>query len=189
MDRMRTIRPTLALLLAAWAFVGHGSIAAGAQPQRKDFQVALDVLSTVTDYAQYGIFDDITVHVRDGVTTLTGKVTMPFKRDEIEKRVKKIKGVASVRNQIEVLPVSKFDEDLRVRIANAIYGNSNFWAYSMLPKPPIHIIVEGNRVALSGIVHTDIDRKLAQSLAMQAGAGLVTNNLKTDAEARAALEK
>ena len=131
----------------------------------------------------------MTVNVKDGVTSLYGKVTMPYKRDEIEKRVKKVRGVSSVRNQIEVLPPSKFDEELRVRIANTIYNNQNFWAYATLDKKPIHIIAEGNKVTLSGIVHSDLDRKLAQSLAMQAGAGQVINNLKTDVEARQSMER
>ncbi|HKT81973.1 MAG TPA: BON domain-containing protein [Vicinamibacterales bacterium] len=156
---------------------------------RKDFQIALDILNSITTYDHYNIFDDVTANVKDGVTTLTGKVTMPFKRDDIEKRVKKIRGVVEVKNQIEVMPASKFDDDLRTRIANAIYNNSNFWQYSTLEKPPIHIIVEGRQVTLTGVVHSDIDRKLAQSLAMQAGAGQVTNNLKTDAEAREAFER
>jgi osmotically-inducible protein OsmY len=184
---MKPVALKLGLLVAACALAGQATPAAAAQ--RKDFQIALDVLSTVTNYDPYGIFDDVTVNVREGVATLTGKVTMPYKRDEIEKRVKGIKGINGVKNQIEVLPASKFDEDLRVRIANAIYQNSNFWAYATLPKPPIHIIVEGNRVTLAGIVHSDVDRKLAQSLAMQAGAGQLTNNLKTDAEARESIEK
>jgi osmotically-inducible protein OsmY len=182
-------RTRLSLLLTMCAFAAQSALT-GAQGQpRKDFQVALDILGAVTTYDQYSIFDDVTANVRDGVVTLTGKVTMPYKRNEIEKRVKRVKGALEVRNQIDVLPPSKFDEDLRTNIANAIYGNPNFWPYSTLQKPPIHIIVEGNRVTLAGVVHSDIDRKLAQSLAMQAGAGAMTNSLKTDAEARESFEK
>jgi osmotically-inducible protein OsmY len=189
MSIMNTTRLALGLLLAGCISAGQAPAVEAQQQPRKDFQIALDVLTEVTNYDQYGMFDDVTVNVRDGVTTLTGKVTLPNKRDEIEKRVKRIRGVSSVKNQIEVLPASKFDQELRVRIANTICNNSNFWGYCSLDKPPIHIIVEGNRVTLSGILNSDIDRKLAQSLAMQAGAGLVTNNLKTNAEARAAIEK
>jgi osmotically-inducible protein OsmY len=184
---MKTGRTTLGVLLIASAITIQGSLATAGQ--RKDFQVALDILNTVNAYDRYGIFDDVTVNVREGTVTLTGKVTQPDKRNEIEKRVKKVKGVSVVRNQIDVLPPSKFDEDLRVQIANTIYSNSNFWSYSTLEKPPIHIIVEGNHVTLAGIVHSDVDRKLAQSLAMQAGAAHVTNSLKTDAEDRESLEK
>ncbi len=184
---MNSARLTIGLLLAACVLTQQSTLAQRAP--RKDFQVALDILNSVNDYDQYGIFDDVTVNVKSGSVTLTGKVTMPHKRDEIEKRVKRVRGVEVVRNQIEVLPLSQFDEDLRVRIANTIYNNANFWQYSTLRKPPIHIIVQGNRVTLTGIVNSDLDRKLAGSLARQGGAAQVTNNLKTESEARQEWEK
>jgi hyperosmotically inducible protein len=100
--------------------------------------------------------------VKDGVVTLTGKVTMPYKRDDIEKRVGKIAGVQSVVDKIEVLPVSQFDEELRYRIARSIYGHSNFWNYAIMPNPPIHIVVEHGRVTL--------DRRGQQQHRSRAGA-------------------
>src|SRR5438874_5154224 len=112
---------------------------------RKDFQVAKDVASAVNRYSQFTIFDDISANVRDGVVTLTGKVTMPYKRDEIEKRVAKIDGVKAVHDEISVLPVSQFDDELRSGIARSIYGNANFWTYAAMPNPPIHIVVEHGR--------------------------------------------
>ena len=186
---IRTFNLRISFVVFLVAAAGWQPLLGAQNAPRKDFQVALDILSEVTDYEHYDIFDDVTANVKEGTVTLTGKVTMPFKKDEIEKRVKKVKGVSAVKNQLEVLPPSKLDEELRVRIANTIYGNQNFWSYATLDKKPIHIIVEGNKVTLSGIVHSDLDRKLAQSLAMQAGAGLVTNRLRTDAEAREAMER
>ena len=55
--------------------------------------------------------------------------------------------------------------------------------------PPIHVVVEHGRVTLTGVVNSEVDRMLARSLATQFGAFSVTNNLKTDAEMREALEK
>ena len=101
--------------------------AAFASDERKDFQIAKDVVSAVNRYAYFTIFDDITIGVDDGVVTLDGKVTMPYKADEIRKRVVKVDGVKEVQNRISVLPVSSWDNELRYRIARAIYGNSNFW--------------------------------------------------------------
>ena len=156
---------------------------------RKDFQVFTDVATTVERYTQFTIFDDVSASVKDGVVTLTGKVTMPFKHEDIAKRVAKIDGVTSVRDEIGVLPVSQFDDELRVRIARSIYGNSNFWNYGIMPNPPIHIVVEHGRVTLTGVVQSEVDRMLARSLATQFGALSVTNALKTDAEMQALLEK
>jgi len=156
---------------------------------RKDLQVLKDVATSVNRYARFTIFDDVSATVKDGAVTLSGKVTMPYKRDDIAKRVAKVDGVRSVRNDIGVLPVSQFDDQLRARIARSIYGNSNFWNYGIMPNPPIHIIVERGRVTLTGVVQSDVDRMLAQSLATQFGALSVTNTLKTDAEAQALLDK
>jgi osmotically-inducible protein OsmY len=162
---------------------------AGSIDTRKDFQVLKDVATSVDRYTQFTIFDDVSASVKDGVVTLTGKVTMPYKRDDIEKRVAKVNGVVTVRDEITVLPVSQFDDELRYRIARSIYGHSNFWNYAIMANPPIHIVVEHGRVTLTGVVGSEVDRMLARSLASQFGAFSVTNALKTDAEMREALEK
>ena len=156
---------------------------------RKDLQVAHDVSRQVLTYPQFSIFDAVHMQVDDGIVTLTGKVTMPYKKNDIEKRVARIDGVHQVVNKITVLPVSSFDDELRFRIARAIYGNSNFWNYAAMPNPPIHIVVERGRVTLTGVVGSEVDRALARSLASQFGAFSITNALKTDAEVRDALEK
>jgi osmotically-inducible protein OsmY len=181
----KTCACALALTMIASAALA-GSVQAA---DRKDFQVFKDVAASVDRYTHFTIFDDVSANVKDGVVTLTGKVTMPYKRDEIEKRVAKVDGVREVRDRIGVLPVSMFDDELRVRIARSIYGNSNFWNYGIMPNPPIHIVVENGHVTLAGVVQSEVDRVLARSLAAQFGALSVQNDLKTDAEVQAALEK
>jgi hyperosmotically inducible protein len=79
-----------------------------------------------------------------------------------------------------VLPISQTDSDLRVRVAQAIYNNSAFWAYAAMPRPSIHIIVEGGRVMLTGSVNSEVDRSLAYALAQVPGAFEVKNNLRID---------
>ena len=165
------------LLLAA-----NVALAQPAQAERKDFQVAKDIAATVQRYAQFTIFDDVSAYVKDGVVTLSGQVTMPYKRDDIAKRIARVDGVRSVDDRIAVLPVSLFDDKLRYRIARSIYNNSNFWNYAIMPNPSIHIVVEHGRVTLTGVVQSEVDRMLARSLASQFGAFSVTNALKTDAE-------
>jgi hyperosmotically inducible protein len=154
-----------------------------------ELQIFQDVSRQVLRYPQFTIFDSIHAQVYEGVVTLSGKVTMPFKREDIARRVASVEGVHEVRNEVTVLPVSLFDDELRLRIARAIYGNSNFWTYGAMVNPPIHIIVEGGRVTLEGVVNSNIDRMLARSIASSFNAFSVTNNLKTDAEMEAVLEK
>lgn len=163
--------------------------AASAPPERKDLQVFNDVSKTVNRYARFTIFDDVSANVHEGVVTLTGKVTMPYKRDEIAERVAKIPGVRAVRDRLSVLPASIDDEALRHRVARAIYGNAAFWNYAAMVNPPIHIIVENSRVTLTGVVQSEVEKALARSLATQFGALSVTNALKTDAEVGDGLAK
>jgi hyperosmotically inducible periplasmic protein len=170
-----------AAVLAATTLVSAG--------ERKDLQVFIDISTSVNRYTRFSVFDDVNASVKDGIVTLTGRVTMPYKRDDIERRVAGVDGVRHVNDQITVLPVSSFDEQLRSRIARAIYGHSSFWNYAAMANPPIHIIVENSRVTLTGVVQSDAERMLARSLATQFGALAVTNNLKTDAEVRELLEK
>ena len=160
-----------------------------AQIERKDLQIFNDVSDTVNKYSYFTIFDDVSASVESGNVTLAGKVTQPFKRSDIEKRVAKIDGIRHVTNRIDVLPVSGFDQELRYRIARSIYGNSNFWNYAIMANPPIHIIVDHGHVTLTGVVQSNVDRMLARSLATQFGAMSVKNDLKTEAEIRERLEK
>ena len=156
--------------------------------ERKDLQVFNDIADQVNRYTQLTIFDSISADVNDGHVVLSGWVTMPYKRDDIEKRVRKVDGVNVVDNKIGVLPVSQFDDELRFRIARAIYSHSSFWQYAAMANPPIRIVVNHGRVTLEGVVQSNVERMLARSLATGFGAFEVRNELKTDAEMREGVE-
>jgi hyperosmotically inducible protein len=114
---------------------------------------------------------------------------MPYKRKDIEARVARVQGIRQVVNKIDVLPVSIFDDELRYRIARAIYRNPSFWQYAAMANPPIHILVERGRVTLTGVVNSNVERMLARSIATGFGAFSVSNELRTDAEVTAEMEK
>ena len=175
--------------LGAATFALSATLAFGATTDRKDLQVFNDVAKSVNRYTHFTIFDDVNAKVDDGVVTLTGKVTMPYKRNDIMTRVADISGVREVRDFIEVLPVSQFDDRLRYQIARAIYNNPNFWNYAIGPNPSIHIIVDRGHVTLTGIVMSEVDRMLARSLVNQFGVMSVMSHLKTEAEVREAIER
>jgi osmotically-inducible protein OsmY len=177
----------LAVMLAGLALCAQSALAMDGP--RKDLQILNDVSNAVTRYTQFTIFDDVSANITNGVVTLTGKVTMPYKRSDIAKRVEKVNGVTSVIDKLDVLPVSMFDDQLRHRIARAIYGNSNFWNLAASANPPIHIVVDHGHVTLTGVVQSDVDRMLARSLATGFGEFSVKNELKTSAEVRDQLER
>ena len=158
--------------------------------QSSTLQLFNAVQRRVLGYPQFTIFDSVRIGIDGSRVELTGKVTMPYKRTAIEKRVAKVPGVTSVTNHIDVLPVSQFDDQLRFRIARAIYGNTTFWGYGSRANPPIHVIVEHGHVTLEGVVNSNVDRVLAHSIASSFTTfGPVINDLKTTAEAKAELER
>ena len=176
--------------LMALAFALSSVSAYADVSERKSLQLINDITSEVRSYTRFTIFDDVNVQLaEDGVVVLTGKVTMPFKKDDIGRMVARVNGVSTVRNELTVLPTSPFDDDLRHRIARAIYGHANFWHYAAMVNPPIHIIVERGHVTLTGVVNSNVERMLARSLATTFGAFSVKNELKTDAEVEQRAEK
>jgi hyperosmotically inducible protein len=189
----RTLALTAGLMLSATIASAspHPSTPTGSSlgADRKDLQVFNDVAKSVNRYPHFTIFDDVAAEVKDGVVTLTGRVTMPYKREDIMSRVADVTGVVEVRDFIEVLPVSQSDDRLRYQISRAIYTNGNFWNYAIGPNPSIHIIVEHGHVTLTGVVNNDVDRRLARSLVDQFGVMSVHNELRTDKEIKDAVEK
>ena len=155
----------------------------------EDLQTFQNVQRSVLRYAHFTIFDSVHADVDNGIVTLTGKVTMPYKRDDIERRVRLATGVKEVANQIEVLPANINDDRLRLGIARAIYGHPAFDRYATMVNPPIHVVVERGRVTLEGVVQSEVERALARSIAASFLSFELTNDLKTDAEVRAELAR
>jgi hyperosmotically inducible periplasmic protein len=94
--------------------------------------------------------------------------------------VSKIEGISEVRNEIAVLPPLPSDDELRHRVARAIYTNPTFWTYAAMANPPIHIIVERGHVILRGTVNSNVERTMAQTLASGFGERSLTNELRTE---------
>ena len=149
-----------------------------AAAQISDRQLAERVAEAIVTYPRYTVFDSIDIGVDNRVVTLTGRVTTALKKDDIEKRVAKIDGIRTLTNEIGVLPVSPADDDLRLRVAHAIYNHPVFWTYAQMAVPPIHIIVERGRITLTGAADTEVQRSLATSLAQVSGSFGVTNRIK-----------
>ncbi len=176
---MKARRSTAALLVALLSV----AVPAAAQ-DRPDSRIARDIVRNVNNYSHFTIFDDVNFTIENGLVTLTGKVTMPYKKDDIGRRISGVDGVREVLNRIDVLPVSTFDDNLRHRIAKAIYGSPSFWNYAAMANPPIHIIVDRGRVTLTGVVTSEVERMLARSLATGWGELSVSNELRTDVDVK-----
>lgn len=126
--------------------------------ERVRHEIAMQPYYTVFDNVQYAVVND--------TVTLSGQVTRPVLKSDIENAVKRIAGVAKVVNNLEVLPLSSFDDSIRIAEYRAIYrGDGPLSGYGWGAVPSIHIIVSGGRVTLTGTVHREVDKNMATLLA------------------------
>jgi|SRR2546423_3500098 len=109
----------------------------------------------------YSVFDNLGFKVDGDRVTLEGQVTRPTLKSDAENVVKGIEGVASLSNNIDVLPPSPMDDQLRRALYRAIYGDPSLSRYSWSAVPSIHIIVKSGNVALEGVVDSEGDKNLA----------------------------
>ncbi len=121
-----------------------------------------DVRHALVMLPRYGVFDDLGFNVDGGTVTLSGQVVNPVLKDDAEYAVKRVEGVASVIDNIEVLPLSPNDDRLRRAVYKAIYGDSVLSTrYGFQAVPSIHIIVKNGNLRLEGVVANEMDRTLA----------------------------
>jgi len=132
----------------------------------------------------YGVFDNLSYKVDpDGTVTLLGQVSRPVLKSDAENVVKHIEGVEKVVNNIEVLPTSINDDQIRRATYRAIYGNEVLSQYQLRAVPPIHIIVKNGHVTLEGVVARQMDKQIAGIQANSVpGVFSVTNNLVVEEE-------
>ncbi len=136
----------------------------------------------------YGAFDFLAFNFQDGVVTLKGYAYQPGLKVAAEHAVRQVPGVRDVVDDIEVLPVSNGDDDLRWKIYYALYGDSflsryapaggQLWGHrhrvpfgffrstyfpgmEPLGEYPIAIIVRNGHVSLMGVVNREQDRDFA----------------------------
>ncbi|HEY0375802.1 MAG TPA: BON domain-containing protein [Pyrinomonadaceae bacterium] len=149
-------------------------------------QVMKKVRRELVKLPYYGVFDNLAYSVEGGTVTLFGQVVRPSTKDDAERRVAKIEGVERVVNQIEVLPLSSFDNSIRVRSYRMLARAGGLYRYFMGANPSVHIVVNRGHLSLEGVVSNEGDRRLAYITARGVpGVFSVTNNLRTDQEVRA----
>jgi hyperosmotically inducible periplasmic protein len=181
---MSSIKGKLIALVAAVAIAASAAIAAPAPPagqSRDGLYMMNKVRKELVTIPYYGVFDNLAFKIDGPTVTLYGQVVRPSTRSSAEKRVKKIEGVERVINNIEVLPVSSFDDSIRARAYRAIFRSGSLYRYAMGANPSIHIIVNRGHVTLEGVVSTKMDSQLAYFAANSVpGVFSVRNNLRVE---------
>jgi hyperosmotically inducible protein len=109
----------------------------------------------------YSIFDDLAFRIDGSTVTLLGAVARATLKSDAENVVKSIEGVTQVNNQIEVLPLSPMDDQIRRAAVRVIYGDPQIGdRYGNQALPPIHIIVKNGQLRLEGVVANQGDKNL-----------------------------
>ncbi|MEZ2348156.1 BON domain-containing protein [Terriglobus sp. RCC_193] len=177
---------------------GQGIVAqqqAAATPQQQEYnqktwapedaqRIVQQVRHELLSLTNYGVFDSLSFSIQGKSIVLRGYASRPTLKSDAERAVKKIQGVASVVNQIKVLPNSPFDDQIRVGVYTRVYSNAVLRKYTgspvgfgMFPSvarraggitqdPPqgyhaIHIIVNNGHVILTGVVNNESDANIA----------------------------
>ena len=159
--------------LGFWALSGILLIPFASAAQQKDHNDAFvrgtgnesrlmqEVRHQLVMLPYYTIFDDLAFQVNGSTVTLVGDVTNPVLKSDAENVVKRIEGVTQVVNQINVLPLSPMDWQIRRAEFRAIYGDPQIGdRYGHQALPPIHIIVNNGHVKLEGVVANQADKNL-----------------------------
>jgi hyperosmotically inducible periplasmic protein len=166
---MRKERALFAVLLFALPLT-VAPLAAVSQPpdgqrQRSEekyrARLAKEVRHQLVLLPYYSVFDNLAFKIDGDKVTLLGQVVRPVLKDDAESAVKSIEGVAAVVNNIEVLPLSPMDDQLRIAVYRAIYHDTALFRYGESAVPSIHIIVKNGNVTLVGVVDNESDKNLA----------------------------
>ena len=175
---MKTWTWVLALLVSA---ICVSNVAAQQQSDQARRRLEKEVRHELVMLPFYNVFDNFSFRVEGGRVTLMGQVTRPTLKSDAEGVVKQIQGVDSVDNQIEVLPLSSMDDQLRFALFRAIYSQAPLQMLAIRAVPPIHIIVKNGNVTLDGVVATQLEKEVAGMAANGVpGVFSVTNNLRVE---------
>jgi len=116
-------------------------------------------------YDRVGYYDNafnyLALSVKDGVVTVSGDTYNDVARDSALAIVQRMPGVKDVVSEVKVLPVSSFDDSIRIRTARAIYRDSVLGRYATDPVDPIRIVVDNGHVTLYGTVQSNLDKTVA----------------------------
>jgi hyperosmotically inducible protein len=177
---MKSIITKVSVLVAALLLAGSVAFADPGSPGDSNSKTLVQqVRHELVTLPYYGVFDNLAYKVEGGTVTLYGQVVNPTTRSDAAHRVAKLPGVQKVVNDIEVLPLSSFDNGIRIRTYRTIARWGGLNRYLTGANPSIHIIVDNGRVTLEGVVDNKADSDAANVVANSVpGVFSVTNHLQ-----------
>lgn len=152
----------------------------GTEISDQDLQAKLNKAITSELWGNVPVqFQAIGVQVQNGVATVSGHAAGPVAAADAMAVVENTKGVKDVVDDLQVDPVSDFDNRIRLQEFRAIYGYPMLNQYVMDPAKPIRIQVANGHVTLYGTVDTQAQKNAAGIQANTVpGVFSVTNDLQ-----------
>jgi hyperosmotically inducible periplasmic protein len=158
----RLVSTVLLVLFLPLTWVSHAAAAPQKQTEPKAEQNLIkEIRHQLVLLPYYSVFDNLAFKVQGSKVILLGQVVRPTLKSDAEAAVKSVEGVTSVENDIEVLPPSPMDDQLRRAVFRAIYSEPQLSRYAESAVPSIHIIVKNGNVTLEGVVDNETDKNLA----------------------------
>jgi hypothetical protein len=179
----------------------------GAAAQEKGQKTTVEnIRKALLQLPYYGVFDFLAFSYDKGTVKLVGYAYRPTLKKDAERAVKRVSGVDVVQNEIEELPVSPMDDDIRWQVYYAIYsdpflsryapGGGMLWGHrhafgasplsrfggtrfpGMEPAGdyPIHIIVKNGHITLLGVVDNEQDKIVAGMKAREVPGSFAVDN-------------
>lgn len=182
MSRLKLFMPCAALLLALGANAQDRKAVRNDSGDPGQARLLKEVRHELVMLPYYNVFDNLSYRVDGSRVTLMGQVTRPTLKSDAGNVVKRLEGVTQVDNQIEVLPLSPNDDQIRYSVYRAIYGHTSLSTrYGYQAVPSIHIIVRNGQVTLEGVVANEADKNISNIQANGvSGVFSVTNNLRVE---------
>jgi hypothetical protein len=201
-------------MLAVWAFALSAGVLAGSalaldtHKAPKEITPVDAIRAKLLRLPYYGVFDFLAFNYDNGTVTLKGYAYQPVLKSAAANAVKQVPEVSKVVDEIEVLPVSGGDDELRWKIYYALYTDPFLSRYAPaggllwghrhrvpfgffqsraftglepLGDYPIAIIVKNGHVTLMGVVDREADKNIAELKAKGVfGSFEVDNQIEVD---------
>jgi len=175
---MRRVKNYIALSIAIIAF---SFIGANAQSFVPTTPLEKAVQKRILKLPNYGVFDFIQFKLDGDTVTLYGRVANAVNRKSAERYVEDVPGIRRVVNEIEVLPVSGFDDSIRYNLYRSIANWGGLSRYLWTVNPSVRLIVDRGHVTLEGYVANKGDYNAMNVVARGvSGVFSVRNNLIVD---------
>lgn len=171
----KKFRSLMPFLFAGLLMVGPGALVFG-QSTTQDNNLRAEIANKALNKSQ---LKNVHADVQNGSVTLTGTVDLAEAKRQAEQRVRHVKGVEMINNQIQVAGPNIPDGELQQKVVKAVQYDR--LGYHTTPFNAISVGVQNGVVTLGGTAYGPVDADSAVSTALNIkGVKDVVDNIQVD---------